>query len=145
MQMNDKRRKISRAASWLWLFLCMVVLIYLSLCTNGIRTIYIGKMFGIFGTFAVLVLALIGAFSGEIACLGITPENGGKKQVFCLIRIFLAGLILQFLYAGYGIYSGRGSMLTDSMVTAGIFCFTVRWYFVSVRKFHCVSDEGVLN
>ena len=140
--MNKKCRKRNRIVSKMWMCVNAASLIWFSLYPHGIRTVYAGKAIGICGTVFLLGLLLTGLTSGELLCLGITPEHGGKKHIFHLMRIFLAGLFLQLLYAGYGIYSGKGSLLKDSMVTAGIFCMTV---LAAERKSRCVSDKSVLN
>lgn len=132
--MSEKGLKISRFVSECWLFVCGAVLVCFSLYSDHLRPVYTGKVPGIFGTFAILVLAVIGAVSGEISCLGITPEREGKRYAIRLLWTFLAGLILQLLYAGYSISSGRSSILKDSMVTAGIFCLTVQIYMRMKRQ-----------
>lgn len=124
-----------------WIVFWFIAVVILSLEESRIPPVYMGKLFGILGSFTLFFLAFLSWRTGDLFWLegkcpnqSCAPEQTEKTDgqtdnrtyALRLSLIFLIGLILQFLYAVYAVRCCRVSILRDSMVSASILCGTVR-------------------
>lgn len=115
---------IYRYVSAAWLAVCGAAMVYFSVYGGRMSSLYKGKLFGIFGCFAVAVLAGISCVGGELYWLDAAAGKHDRKYAARLALVFLAGTVLQIVYTVYAAKYCRVSLLQDSLVTSGIFCVT---------------------
>lgn len=126
--MGEKR---GRADSLLiiWMLVYTVFCVGFSLYGDEIRSLYMGKIFGVISCFMGFLLMLLVYLTGKIDVVfgkkHVEQLENGKRLALCCMISFLIGTVIEIAYAVYAVSNYQTNLQKDSMVTSAIICLAV--------------------